>query len=193
MQYRARDCHSASLKVWYLATHQRRNTSIKRGAFPSARKPARQWGERHRHQQRMEMTSQDCNERDDSLVCYERADLFDHFPVVCAVDSRLSEVHTGRTSRSLTPQRILSEWNHGALVHWMWPPYCHFGICLPPKNNNQPPSAFAWHSQHKKSIPSISTIYPLGYPGVMVEFGLTFFFSILTKSAPKLHQYPRAP
>ena len=71
--------------------------------------------------------------------------------------------------------------------------YCRFGICLPhPKTttcHHQPSvttHAFAWHSQHKRSIQYVSTIYMLGYPGVMVEFGRTFFFSMPYKKCAKI-------
>ena len=50
---------------------------------------------------------------------------------------------------------------------------------------------FTWHSQHKKSIQHVSTTYPLGYPGVTMEFGRTFCKDEKTKSAPKFHCYPR--
>ena len=81
-----------------------------------------------------------------------------------------------------------------------WPmlePYCRFRICLPhPKTttcHHQPSAtthAFAWHSQHKTSIQYVSTIYPLGYPGVMVEFGRTSFFFHPYKKCAKITSVP---
>ena len=50
--------------------------------------------------------------------------------------------------------------------------------------------AFAWHLQHKTSIQYTSTIYLLGYLGVMVEFGRTFLFFHPYKKCAKITSVP---
>ena len=83
---------------------------------------------------------------------------------------------------------------------WEEKSYCHFRFCLPhPKTTtcHHQPSAmthtFAWHLQHKTSIQCISTIYLLGYLGVMVEFGRTFFFPSLQKVCQNYISTPGLP
>ena len=59
--------------------------------------------------------------------------------------------------------------------------------------NSATTHAFAWHSQHKRSIQYVSTTYLLGIPEVTMEFWRTFCRDGKKKKCAQILPFPRVP